>query len=148
MYPTFCNSARWWEVQSRKWQWVHWLSSLQWAAMRGREGWGAGVGLLGGSRDHLYLGMVAPSQVLCQARRLAGWKRAKSCDLNCIWKNGSQISSAFFWVVPVIGVTGVQQFLQRSKYVTDNPYKLTVWWLRTHFYRMIRCQMDAEGIPI
>ena len=31
----------------------------------------------------------------------------------------------FFWVVPVIGVTGVRQFLQRSKYVTDNPYKLT-----------------------
>ena len=59
-------------------------------------GWGVGVGLLGGSRDQLYLGMVAPSQVLCQARRLAGWKRAKSCDLNCIWKNGSQISSAFF----------------------------------------------------
>ena len=47
-------------------------------------GWGVGVGLLGGSRDQLYLGMVAPSQVLCQARRLAGWKRAKSCDLNCI----------------------------------------------------------------
>ena len=50
--------------------------------------------------------------------------------------------------IPVIGVTGVRQFLQRWKYVTDNPYKLTVWWLQTHFYRMIRCQMDAEGIPI
>ena len=37
---------------------------------------------------------------------------------------GSDIK-CFFWVVPVIGVTGVRQFLQRSKYVTDNPYKLT-----------------------
>ena len=67
------------------------------------EGWGAGVGLLGGSRDQLYLGMVAPSQVLCQARRLAG-KRTKKLrpelyleervsDIKCFF-SGSSLSSA------------------------------------------------------
>ena len=145
MYPTFCNSARWWEVQSRKWQWVHWLSSPQWAAVRGVGGMRWFVGWLKRSplsRHGCSFSSIMPGQEISrvearQKLRPELYLEERVSDIKC-----------FFWVVPVIGVTGVRQFLQRSKYVTDNPYKLTARWLRAHFYRMIRCQMYAEGILI